>query len=158
MDGISPNTQVQKTASAHRTQPSHTHMRINTTVNECRLRPARSASFSSLCEQMETDPGNRRWSNYWNECWATLRSEAGGGFTSGGLPCCIIEPRSQGTSDNLLSRLDWNKTSSVWRVDTTPTTLLTARQLGLYLFTFWQPGAIKSVLIQQLRSILPSVD
>lgn len=52
--------------------------------------PSQAASFSSLCEQMETDPGNRRWSNYWNSSSGAPQSESGCGFTSGGLPCCKI--------------------------------------------------------------------
>lgn len=36
-----------------------------------------------LCEQMETDPGNRRWSNYWNEyCAAPEHNRAGRGDDS----------------------------------------------------------------------------
>lgn len=40
--------------------------------------PTQAASFLSLWEQMETEPRNGRWSNYWNEqLWCTTDQELG---------------------------------------------------------------------------------
>lgn len=65
MHGVSVNMQVQKTTSGHHIEP-------HTLIRACELtlwwiNADSPASFSSLREQMETAPGNRRWSNYWNE-------------------------------------------------------------------------------------------
>lgn len=122
MHDISVKTQVQETASAH-------HIQLHIFIGELTLWWMNSVSLDPGCFifiSLWAD-GDGSWKQKMEQllgwilhCSGALQSSAGCGFTSGGLPCSTNEPRSQGASDNPPSRLDRNKTSSVFPLDLTP--------------------------------------
>ena len=111
MRGILVNMHMQKTASAHHIQP-HTFI--------CEFTPwatnAALPGFHPPCEQMETHPGNRRCSELREQAALVQHGPGDGcGFASGGFTLLHYGARAhRGAGDNLLSKLDCNKTGWTW--------------------------------------------